>query len=97
MIQALFASGMTLVGLFAIFSRRNLIGWLMGVHLLFQGFALFGVLLAIESGLAIDGQVFGFIVLFLGFIICISVFGIVIRLFYLKKSSNWDEVRGLKN
>ena len=97
MIQTFFAAALTLVGLFGIFARRNIIGWLMGVHLLFQGFALFGVLLAIESGLSLDGQVFGFIVLFLGFIIFISVCGIVIRLFYLKRRSSWDEVRGLKN
>lgn len=97
MIQILFATALTLTGLFGIFSKKNLIGWLMGVHLLFQGFSLFGVLLAIESGLSLDGQVFGFIVLFLGFIIFISVFGVVIRLFYLKRGSSWNEVRSLKN
>jgi len=84
------------LGLVCMITRRTLLGMMIGVQLLILGATLAFVLAGVISGARVQGHVFGLFVVLGGVAQLIAGYSLAVRMFYLKKRINMDDLRALK-
>ena len=83
-------------GLICMISKRTLLGLLIGIHLLILGSSMMFVLAGLNTGLAIQGYLFGLFILLGGIAQVVVGYALSIRLFFVKKRISLDDLRMLK-
>ena len=83
-------------GLICMVSRRTLLGLLIGIHLLILGSSMMFVLAGLNTGLAVEGHLFGLFILLGGIAQVVVGYALAIRLFFIKKRISLDDLRMLK-
>ncbi|MGZ3698749.1 MAG: NADH-quinone oxidoreductase subunit NuoK [Bdellovibrionota bacterium] len=85
------------LGLVCMISRRTLLGFLIGVQLLIVGATMVFVMAGVTSGVRAQGQVFGLFIALGGVAQLVVGYALSVRLFYLRKRVDMDEIRALRH
>ncbi len=84
------------IGLTCLVVRRTLLGVLIGAQLIILGATLMFVLTGIGTGHAAQGQVYALFTTMGGVAQLVAGTALAIRLFYLKRRTSLDDLKGLK-
>ena len=84
------------LGLVGIISRRTLLGTLVSIQVLILGATFAFVLAGITSSSRVEGSLFALFILLSGVAQLVSGYALTVRFFYLKKKTDMNELRPLK-
>jgi len=84
------------LGLISLLTKRNLLGVLMGVHLLYLGAAVFFVLSGVFSGQVMQAYIFAVFIIFSSLIQIVIGHALMARFFYISKNIDMASIRTLK-
>ncbi len=86
-----------LLGVFAVLSRRNTIGILLGIELILNAAGINFVAFSKFRAAAIDGQVFTLFVILIAAAEAAVALAVILRFYRLKETINADEANILRN
>lgn len=85
------------IGLFAVLVRRTLLGVFLGLQMMTFGASVVLIAAGVATGLPVPGHIYGLFVSIAGVAQLVAGYGLCVRLFYLRKSVDLEEVGGLKH
>lgn len=84
------------LGVFSIFTKKNLLGMVCGIQLVFLGLSMAVVFSGVSIGETINSQVFSLFLMISGVLATLCGYAFTVRLFYLNKSTDLEYLEELK-
>jgi len=88
---------MAMLGIYALLSRKTLLGWVFGLQLIFQALVSFGVFIGHARHMALKGQAIAFFLMVLGLSGIVASIALSVRMFYLRKNTRMDVLKELRH